>query len=144
MRYNELVELKFKDWNGQPFKALVINDESLTLYPLDEDRLSGKLEWILCTGYNYGKWITENGTRFSHAYPLVLNKKPKRRMTNRQLAMWLAKGNGERSGDRMLNSYQYHNYDKMKPNDLVDEEVFVRKWDSEEWIEPTVDLLEEC
>lgn len=36
-----------------------------------------------------GKYIN---LRWKHAYPMEWNKKPKKRMTNRQLAKWLAKG----------------------------------------------------
>ena len=78
---------------------------------------------------------------FTLGYP-----KPKR-MTHRQLAMWLAKGNGECSYNNTvyyLSAYGYHCYDMRHANDFVDEHIRVRKWDSEEWIEPTVDLLEDC
>lgn len=143
MQYKDLKEMTFKDWDGKPFRAIVIDNDNQTLFASDKMRYDGEMEGVLVTGYNCERWCTDDCVPFEHAYPLECNKKPKKRMTNRQLAMWLTKGNGERSSDKLANSYHHHAYLKSEANDFVDECILVRKWDSEEWVEPTVDLLED-
>lgn len=67
---------------------------------------------------------------------------PKKRMTYRQLAEWCAKGNGE----NILKGSQYVHisfaYLNKYENDELEEGYLIRTWDSEEWIEPTVDIYE--
>lgn len=93
-------------------------------------------------------WGTEQCNNYLHVYPVEWNKekvekssKPQR-MTNQQLMRWLAKGNG-----LITNSIDYvGTYFSVLGKNLdkpCSDEFKVRKWDSEEWIEPTVDLLEE-
>lgn len=71
-----------------------------------------------------------------------------RRATNRELAKWLAQGNGERryvdnmepdDGDVLVSSE--HTYYTAYADRTVDEEISVRKWDDVEWHEPTADYL---
>ena len=145
MRYKDLKEMTFKEWDGKPYRAIVIDEDEDTLFITDVSRYNGREECYLVTGYDDEKWWCEsNRLHWCHAYPIEWNKKLKKRMTNRQLSMWLAKGNGEYSNDRKLNSYQHRAYDKNEANKFVDDGTLVRKWDSEEWIEPTTDLLEDC
>ena len=70
-----------------------------------------------------------------------------RRATNRELAKWLAQGNGEK---KRLDEYEkegivfasieftYELGDKNRP---VDECYFIRRWEDTEWHEPTVDYM---
>lgn len=67
---------------------------------------------------------------------------PKKRMTNRQLFEWLAKGNGEYTEDDYVSVYNTYPYDKKEENNEVASGVKIRTWDSEEWVEPTVDIYE--
>ena len=67
---------------------------------------------------------------------------PKKRMTNRQIAEWLARGNGEYSRDAYDRSYAEYSYFKSERNNEVDSDMKIRSWDSEEWVEPTVDIYE--
>lgn len=141
MKYNELKEMTIKEWDGVPFEAYV-------------DDGSGELtiEEIVSYDGKYDEpWGTEQCNNYLHVYPVEWNKEKieksskSQRMTNRQLSMWLAKGNGECSYNNTvyyLSAYGYHCYDMRHANDFVDEHIRVRKWDSEEWVEPTVDLLE--
>lgn len=58
-----------------------------------------------------------------------------RRMTNRELARWLAKGNGQvrlRSGD-IRTSLIY-----TKDDSYVSDGMMIRGWDEEEWHEPVI------
>lgn len=148
MQYKDLKEMAFLDWDGKPFLAIVIDDEQ-TLFATDKMRYDGDEKGKLITGYNNEKWLCDNGLSWVHVYPIEWNKKSKKRMTNRQLAMWLAKGNGQMvylfngclsvtdtSCVRSSHTYKWHQ-DSLE----CDDRVRVRKGDSEEWIEPTVDLL---
>lgn len=67
---------------------------------------------------------------------------PKQRMTNRQLNEWLAKGNGVYTYKQLMSIYSDFAYNKSEEYDLVDGDITIRPWDSEEWIEPTVDIYE--
>ena len=66
---------------------------------------------------------------------------PIRRATNRELAKWLAQGNGE-----VKYSSQYAvkikiEYGTTCDNDPCDGSFKVRKWDDTEWHEPTIDYM---
>lgn len=62
-------------------------------------------------------------------------------MTYRQLAEWLAKGNGQcRYKDMILSSDAYQIKDDNKE---IYECYKIRRWGSNEWIEPTVDVYKE-
>lgn len=67
---------------------------------------------------------------------------PKKRMTNRQIAEWIARGNGEYSRDAYDRAYAEYCYFKSESNNEVDSDMKIRSWDSEEWVEPTVDIYE--
>ena len=62
--------------------------------------------------------------------------------TRRELARWLAQGNGQRTA---TNYADVHSdmwvYPKNCDNEPVDKDVLVRKWDDEEWHEATIDYL---
>lgn len=71
----------------------------------------------------------------------LLTDPPKpRRATNRELARWLAQGNGE-----ILDKTHYINtgyeYFRCLDDDEVHLTIKVRKWSDTEWHEPTVDYL---
>jgi len=76
-------------------------------------------------------------------YRIKPEEKPKK-MTNRQLAEWLAKGNGEHSYGEGKDdpAFTYWSYDQEEMNLPIEEEVVIRPWGSDEWIEPTVDIYE--
>lgn len=63
-------------------------------------------------------------------------------VTNRELAQWLAQGNGEyqiRKGDQFscFNEYSYDAQDANEPTEIP----CVRKWNDSEWHEPTREYL---
>ena len=62
-------------------------------------------------------------------------------MTNRQLAEWLAKGNGQFKYDEPLIRL-YHEYGTIHENEEVNNNIRIRPWDSDEWVVPTVDIYE--
>ena len=66
-------------------------------------------------------------------------------MTQRQLAEWLAKGNGQfRYGFNNPKVYSYYEYYDDADNVMCDIQL-IRRWNSDEWIEPTLEVyLEDC
>lgn len=67
------------------------------------------------------------------------------RMTYRQLAEWLAKGNGEGTTTLSEDIATIITYPKDKESTYVIPEYKIRRWGSDEWIEPTVDVyMEDC
>lgn len=69
-------------------------------------------------------------------------------VTYRELARWLAEGNGEVNDDLndegAIHTSQY--YWKGQENDAVGDSIRVRKWDDTEWHKPTREYLglEDC
>lgn len=138
MQYKDLKEMNIKDWDGKPFKAYYTDDPGCNI--------DGQTTEIL--GYIRGLWLSS--VRWMHVYPVCWNKEKveealnlkSNRMTNRQIAMWLATGNGELSGVNYVTIFSTWSYPKDEQDNEVSEGIIVRKWGSKEWIEPTVDLLE--
>ena len=81
--------------------------------------------------------ICENTTwRHCAEIPEVLESKL---VTYRELARWLAEGNGEvLNGNICLPNW---NYNRIQENDSVSETMLVRKWDDTEWHKPTREYL---
>ena len=95
--------------------------------------------------------ITKTGT-YRHCAEIPEEPKP-RRVTNRELSKWLAKGHGECMNPNS-DSYSYDDLTKAnlasstytysgisEANKKVPFYVRVRKWDDDEWHEPTVDYM---
>lgn len=66
----------------------------------------------------------------------------KQRMTNRQFCEWLAKGNGQWKWNNTTQCYTEYPYPAENDCNEVSERILIRPWDSEEWVEPTVDIYE--
>ena len=60
-------------------------------------------------------------------------------VTNRELASWLAKGNGEVKADDVV--YSNWNYYNDKENNPIKDSLLVRKWDDTEWHKQTREYL---
>ena len=59
------------------------------------------------------------------------------RVTNRELSKWLAKGRGEcRNQNGLVSNYCV--YDETESDEAVPSYIRVRRWDDNEWHEPTV------
>lgn len=104
---------------------------------------NGPIEKMVCAIIPYrneGSVITRGG---AFEYCAEIPKKPApRRATNRELAKWLAQGNGEvfLEGTNFAVSTQ-HVYSRGIEDELCGEHYVVRKWDDTEWHEPTVDYM---
>lgn len=64
-----------------------------------------------------------------------------RRATNRELAKWLAQGNGECSRINSVSALASNEYVRDDEQDECDELLVIRKWDDAEWHEPTADYM---
>lgn len=65
-------------------------------------------------------------------------------VTYRELARWLAKGNGEVNDeldDDKCAIYTQQFYWKGQENNSVEDSIYVRKWDDTEWHKPTREYL---
>lgn len=74
-------------------------------------------------------------------YRIKPEEQKPRRMTYRELAEWLAKGNGQlfNIAKRFCMEIEYRmDYDGC----LIPIDYKIRRWSSDEWIEPTVDIYE--
>lgn len=90
-----------------------------------------KGDWIDC--YD-PEWVDDVEYRIKPEEP------KSRRMTYRELAEWLAKGNGQaKAGRCAITQLIYSNFDKID-NMEIPEEYKIRRWNSNEWIEPTYDI----
>ena len=97
-------------------------------------RYSGDAEWDDCKG----EPLCDDDCE----YRIKPEEQKTRRMTYRELAEWLAKGNGEHTttlAEETVTSIKYY-------KTCADKEVLnackIRRWGSDEWIEPTVDIYE--
>ena len=96
----------------------------------------GRLEDI----YTEGGLFEIGPGRWYLLYPY--EEPSKKRMSNRQLSGWLARGNGEYTSDTFACVHVEYSYSKARGNNEVDSNLKIHPWDSEEWIEPTVDIYE--
>lgn len=82
-----------------------------------------------------------NRTGLQFLYPY--EEPPKKRMTYRQFAEWLMKGNGEYvEGDEYLYAHLEFAYSIKSADEELKDSVKIRTWDSDEWVEPTLDIYE--
>jgi len=86
--------------------------------------------------------IGDFGLRWKHCAEIPKETKP-RRATNRELAKWIAQGNGEWRlyGTAQIGANTNYEYNTYEEKQNVTDGVLVRKWDDTEWQEPTVDYL---
>lgn len=83
----------------------------------------------------------QNGYSFDFLYPY--EEPPKKRMTNRQLMEWIGKRNGMFKYEKIGTlCYTAKSCREEELNDEIDESIVICSCDSEEWIEPTVDIYE--
>ena len=64
-----------------------------------------------------------------------------RRATNRELAKWLALGNGQYQVSGGIRIWTEHPYDIGQDDDTCSKFIKVRKWCDKEWHEPTLEYL---
>lgn len=118
-------------------------DNLLNLKRLVEENAKnrvGKLDRVLSTCLPFG---IKDGEAWQFLYP---HEEPsKQRMTKIQLMEWLAKGNGTSKYKGDVSCVNWTTCIEEVLNEEVDEDIVIRSWDSEEWIEPTYEIyLRDC
>jgi len=74
MKYCELNEMKFEDWDGKPFEAIVVDHPNITLFETDERIFRGeRLSPPTIVGRDGNRWVDDTGTKWNHVYPIVTN-----------------------------------------------------------------------
>lgn len=66
------------------------------------------------------------------------------RMSNRELARWLALGYGQKRNSLTGQVRIFHNYFPEDDFYEVPEDIMVREWDSNTWVIPTYELYKKC
>lgn len=77
---------------------------------------------------------------FMHCAEIPGEPKP-RRATELELAKWLAQGNGSFTNVDGEYCWTYTEYDRTNPDKECNKDWRIRKWDDEEWHEPTADYM---
>ena len=130
MKYKgiELKEVTDPQIFNQPKKMLVWDGES------DGTPIECYVYAIVNRGVDSRPVICQYAT-FSHCAEIP-EPKP---VTYRELARWLAEGNGEVMwANNVLSNW---NYSTDEENKALDESLSVRKWDDTEWHQPTREYL---
>ena len=98
----------------------------------------GPVELNVCAIVNReGNRVITERTDWKHCAKI-----PEVLATNRELARWLAEGNGEMRKDTcMATAYSFLSYDNSLANNPVCAYIEVRKWDDTEWHKPTREYL---
>ena len=85
--------------------------------------------------------VVTAGPRYAHCAEIPEKPKP-RRATNRELAKWLAQGKGLYRLDCLPDNWGSDMTLKKDTCECpVTENIQIRKWDDEEWHEPTADYM---
>ncbi len=92
-----------------------------------------------------GKWsnLVNPERSDKYAYRIKPEELKSRSMTYRELAEWLAKGNGQCKTYTVATTHLAYGFIDEKDNSELPEEYKIRRWNSNEWIEPTVDIYEQ-
>ena len=85
--------------------------------------------------------VIEEEDILSWEYSTESKKEEPKRMTYRQLAEWLAKGNGQCDFGGIIATD--NTYDKIHDDEEVDRDYKIRRWGSDIWIEPTISIYKE-
>lgn len=88
--------------------------------------------------------ISENGRMGTHCYKHCAEIPKPRRATKQELARWIAQGNGEwkeKYGDYVYVYVRWDAYRETEANEPCSDKIVIRKWDDNDWHEPTIDYI---
>lgn len=92
-------------------------------------------------------WIPATSPCWSdeYEYRIKPEESDNKRMTYRQLAEWLAKGNGQYRTERSIGANSMTSLAVYTPNENKEINYVweIRRWNSDEWIKPTVAVYKE-
>lgn len=137
--------MKYKGIELKENTTLQIFDPPKEMLVWDQDD-SEPLKREVCAIFKHKKLnlaITTDITYFCHCADIPEEAKPGR-ATSRELAKWLAQGNGEwcmKNGTGQIGANTNYGYSKYEENQNVTDGILVRKWEDTEWHEPTVDYM---
>lgn len=124
----ELKEITSKAEDFQPHKMLCWSDKATC--PLEEYVVA------IVKRSDDMLFITDHSI-WSHGAEIPEEPRS-RRATNRELARWLAQGNGECTPDNPVNGYTYTSYQYCScDGDSPVDDFRVRNWEDSDWHEPT-------
>lgn len=128
----ELVAVTETKVYDEPHEMFVWNNEG--------DEITKKAVCAIIPYRHSGSVITTGG---AYSYCAEIPEKPIPRLaTNRELARWIAQGNGEFK-QHATTSVQncFISYEESYGDKKVADYIRIRKWDDTEWHVPTVDYL---
>lgn len=114
----------------------------------NENDREPRIDTIYAIGPSSMDWparaISDDGRFEARCYKYCAKIPKPRRATHRELSKWLAQGNGEvTEGD--TNSFPFCetslDYDSGKSDKPCGYPISIRKWDDDEWHEPTTDYM---
>lgn len=95
-----------------------------------------RIEIIGTTRYNYKNYWIGADQRMDHRDCMTAPEQ--RRLTNKELSEWIAKGNGQGRVKGTNTANTFYMYDSNEDSEPVPTTIEVRTWDGE-WHEPTAD-----
>lgn len=134
MIYNGVEVKEFE--SGKP----LVFDPPKLMFVWDGDRPNPNLQ-VFVHAYVPKRRLKAVATSDSWSHCAEIPERPKpRRATHRELAKWLAQGNGEwkANNENFSRRRAYFDYtDDLAP--VLN--VLIRKWDDDDWREPTADYM---
>ena len=124
----------------KPGSKVLVADDLSTLRRVVEGNTEHYLDTLSqINPDDYGRRFDVNGVDYALCYLVAEPNKP-RRMTNRELAKWLAQNKGQWMGSSCTigMSYSY-----TRDNNKVPDGIMIRGWDEAEWREPIVEEADE-
>ncbi len=139
MKYGKIYDYRSRE-EAKAFigKKGVFNDYLKEIYE-DPDAYEPE-ELVNIEEHSQIPYNKHNGHSYQFFRPLI--EEPQL-MTNRQLSEWIAKGYGECSDDDGTYISAHHYYDAFSEDKPVLKNILIRRWHSDEWILPTVEVYEE-
>lgn len=138
---DELISLSGDDyWVGLCFKSIIGNFRYFYYDPNLECKRAYYLDGKKIQRKDVsGDWVVDLEPKWYDNYEYRIKPETKTHLTNRQVAEWLAKGNGETLslGNMRISVLNY--------SELAEEllcECKIRKWNDTEWHEPTKEYIE--
>lgn len=84
--------------------------------------------------------MTFDGDCYPNCADIPEEPKP-RRATNKELAKWMAQGNGQVHYVGAANCHTFYSYQEGEDDTTVYAAIRIRKWDDTDWHEPTADYM---
>jgi hypothetical protein len=136
------------NYNGmelEEFTTPQIFDPPKTMVVWEDDKkpTTAVVIALLAKSSNFQYRVVINDCSFYPHCALLPDPPKPRRATNRELARWLAQGNGEYTNPKSdyYNNYSSFSYKECDKDNEIYANFKVRRWEDTEWHEPTVDYI---